>query len=705
MASDTLIERLRAGGIVHPQVTIAEAQRSGLRLAIGCAMLEKETSGGHNVFGHDPTIFVGAGQVTKVKYQAYKQRRVASGNKSMQGVGPCQLTWWEFQDEADREGGCWKPEINIRIGFRRLAANIKAHGEADGARRYNGTGSAAEAYGADLLKRAAAWEQRLAGALPATDGHPRPVKDGRQAVRRGDEGPVVRKLTRRLSRLRSPKTGKPYLDGERRRLDAEADASLRAFQSDHRLVADGIFGPRSQRKLIRALSLQRKKKPAVPGTPAVAVAVKTAAKKANLRTLVARLQRFDAETGEAWDAIVRYSARRHTTLEHRQAAALASEPALAAAINDGFAAVTAELKEIDGALDTLLELERAEQAVVAAAPPAPAPAPATKGVASVPVVEATPPPPPVNEGPAPPAPTAVPPTPAKPRRELTQLTDEELLERIDDLDRAIDRARMVLIRRYAEVEKDLARLAPPKPAVDGKVATRPVRPQPRPRPRPKPATTMSPGQVKDLQSALNTFMDKHLSGTGAVIVDGVRGHATNKAIRDAKHYLGYTGTDAKRVKVDKEFLDRLRHPRSLKYANARMLSRGAQRRREQRKVAKLNTVVRPGVVKFDNKPVAAWIAPYLLWARQNGWKGTLTSGWRDPVYSESLCLKMCGQPTCAGRCAGRTSNHAGSNKPAGAIDVSDYVTFGHLMTRCPYTPRLQNQLGARDPVHFSASGH
>jgi hypothetical protein len=33
------------------------------------------------------------------------------------------------------------------------------------------------------------------------------------------------------------------------------------------------------------------------------------------------------------------------------------------------------------------------------------------------------------------------------------------------------------------------------------------------------------------------------------------------------------------------------------------------------------------------------------------------------------------------------------------------VTFGHLMTRCPYTPRLQNQLGARDPVHFSASGH
>jgi hypothetical protein len=23
----------------------------------------------------------------------------------MQGVGPCQLTWWEFQDTVDREGG------------------------------------------------------------------------------------------------------------------------------------------------------------------------------------------------------------------------------------------------------------------------------------------------------------------------------------------------------------------------------------------------------------------------------------------------------------------------------------------------------------------------------------------------------------------------------------------------------------------------
>jgi hypothetical protein len=362
--------------------------------------------------------------------------------------------------------------------------------------------------------------------------------------------------------------------------------------------------------------------------------------------------------------------------------------------------VTAELKEIDGALDTLLAMERAEQAV--AAPPAPAPAPQPAGSGAMPVVEATPPPAPVNEGPAPPAPTAVPPTPAKPKRELTQLTDEELLERIDHLDRAIDRARTVLIRRYAEVERDLARLAPPKPAVDGKVPTKPARPQPRRKPAP---ATMSPGQVKDLQSALNAFMDKHLEGVGPLVVDGIKGRATVKAIRQAKHFLGYKGTDAKSPKVDEQFLDRLKHPRSVKYANAAMLSRGARRRRKQRKLAKLNAVPRPGVAQFDGKSVAAWIVPYLVWARQNGWKGTLNSGWRDPAYSEQLCRNMCGAPSCPGRCAGRTSNHAGSVKPAGAIDVSDYVTFGRLMARCPYTPRLQNQLGARDPVHFSASGH
>ncbi len=107
---------------------------------------------------------------------------------------------------------------------------------------------------------------------------------------------------------------------------------------------------------------------------------------------------------------------------------------------------------------------------------------------------------------------------------------------------------------------------------------------------------------------------------------------------------------------------------------------------------------------FDGRPVAAWMKPYLVWARNQGWRGTLNSGWRSPAYSEQLCRNICGAPSCPGRCAGRASNHAGSVKPAGSLDVSDYARFGELMRRCPLEPRIHNALGARDPVHFSHSG-
>ena len=107
---------------------------------------------------------------------------------------------------------------------------------------------------------------------------------------------------------------------------------------------------------------------------------------------------------------------------------------------------------------------------------------------------------------------------------------------------------------------------------------------------------------------------------------------------------------------------------------------------------------------FDGKPVARWLIPYLSWARDHGWTGRLNSGWRDPAYSEQLCMSICGAPTCPLRCAGRLSNHSGSVKPKGAIDVSEYVQFGQLMAVCPLQPRIFNDLPS-DLVHFSATGH
>lgn len=110
-----------------------------------------------------------------------------------------------------------------------------------------------------------------------------------------------------------------------------------------------------------------------------------------------------------------------------------------------------------------------------------------------------------------------------------------------------------------------------------------------------------------------------------------------------------------------------------------------------------------GVGTFDGKPCANWIIPWLEKSRRAGWDGYLVSGWRDPDYSEQLCYAMCGAPSCPGRCAGRSSNHSGSEYPAGAVDVSDFYNFGAIQKRIG-SP-LINDLGPADPVHFSISGH
>jgi peptidoglycan hydrolase-like protein with peptidoglycan-binding domain len=500
------------------------------------------------------------------------------------------------------------------------------------------------------------------------------------------------------------KAGTPYLDKPRTKLDATADKALKAFQNEHRLLPDGVFGPLSQRKLNRALRLQDKEK--VSGSGA-APAARPAKRRRTLKSLVTALHHADAETGEAWEALVAHMARRRRLLGRAQASVAARGPATTAVLVEGFAAVTKALNKIDFTLDGIAEdIDAQSQAAPAEAATATITKPATGGGGSpaggTTVTQAETPAPPVDEGPAPPSPAAVEPAAEPRRKELVDLSDDELLDRIARLDRALDRARAVMIRRYVEVEKDLARIAPErkdKPAEKAKAGTvakpAPVRPS---------RQRMSKDAVRALQTALNGFTDKHVLGMGKLMVDGVLGPATKKRIRQAKHYLGYTGTARKTTAVDDEFLQRLRHPRSTRHSSPRMLARAAQRRRKQRKAAKLSRAPRAGVDAFDGEPVAAWMKPYLVWAREHGWQGTLNSGWRDPAHSERLCFDICNAPKCPGRCAGRSSNHVGNVRPAGSIDVSDPAKFGELMRKCPYDPPLINRLGAKDPWHYSVSG-
>lgn len=149
-----LILGLRRLGIIVPVRMVLAAQQVGLSIPLAASILTQESGGGANVFGHDPTIFIGAGEVTKAKYLAYRAQRGPTGAGGMQGVGPVQLTWWAFQDRADALGGCWAPLANMRAGFEVLAANIRRDGLGAGVAAYNGSGPAAIRYAAEVLARA-----------------------------------------------------------------------------------------------------------------------------------------------------------------------------------------------------------------------------------------------------------------------------------------------------------------------------------------------------------------------------------------------------------------------------------------------------------------------------------------------------------------------------------------------------------------------
>ena len=200
--------KLKRLGIVNPLLTIRAAKAAKLPLALACAFLEQESGGGRNVFGHDPTIFVGAGAVTKAKYLAYKAKRRASGNRQMQGVGPMQLTWWTFQDAADAEGGCWMPYANMLIGFRLAAEKIRRYGMVEGIKAYNGSGPAADRYSASVRARADKWALKLKAPK-------RPVALNPKAFLTGDVD-VSRDLQVRLARVARDLKVKVHITSGRR---------------------------------------------------------------------------------------------------------------------------------------------------------------------------------------------------------------------------------------------------------------------------------------------------------------------------------------------------------------------------------------------------------------------------------------------------------------------------------------------------------
>jgi soluble lytic murein transglycosylase-like protein len=157
----TLARRIKRHGLPNALRTVLEARRAGISTSLLCAFLTQE-SGGRNVFGHDAVRNpVKGGNVTKARYLAYKRYRDMGWG--MQGVGPGQLTWVGFQEQADKLGGCWKPKHNIRVAAQIIASLLRAHpgNEHAAIARYNGTGPAAQAYADSVLRLQKLWHERL----------------------------------------------------------------------------------------------------------------------------------------------------------------------------------------------------------------------------------------------------------------------------------------------------------------------------------------------------------------------------------------------------------------------------------------------------------------------------------------------------------------------------------------------------------------
>ncbi len=155
----TPVEIAKANGIVIAEIAWDASRQVGVPFWAACAFLVQESAGGQNVFGHDPTIFVGAGSVTQEKYTAYKAERIRTGQ--CQGVGPMQLTFHTFQDQADALGGCWQPQHNVTQGLRILKGFVDA-GKSwhQAAAAYNGS----EAYADQMDARFVHWQQLLGAA-------------------------------------------------------------------------------------------------------------------------------------------------------------------------------------------------------------------------------------------------------------------------------------------------------------------------------------------------------------------------------------------------------------------------------------------------------------------------------------------------------------------------------------------------------------
>lgn len=132
-----LAQHLRDHGVQNALRIVLECRhRHGglVPVSLGLALQEQE-SGGRNIFGADERAPFAHQPVTQGRVMELVKHVRAGGTSN--GVGPLQLTFLGFIEEANRDGGAWKPAVNIATGLAIVAGHIKAHGVRGGLAAYN----------------------------------------------------------------------------------------------------------------------------------------------------------------------------------------------------------------------------------------------------------------------------------------------------------------------------------------------------------------------------------------------------------------------------------------------------------------------------------------------------------------------------------------------------------------------------------------
>jgi len=80
-------------------------------------------------------------------------------------------------------------------------------------------------------------------------------------MRKGQRRFAIKRITRKLRFIRSPKDGKVYFEGKpRAKFDRFVEASVKQFQKDHRLKPDGVVGPQTKAQIEVIFRNQRKRR-------------------------------------------------------------------------------------------------------------------------------------------------------------------------------------------------------------------------------------------------------------------------------------------------------------------------------------------------------------------------------------------------------------------------------------------------------------